>query len=308
MFWHLSAQCDVTPDDGISGPVYFQADTFQVTNIGPPNGSGDCEVSYKLVYHIPSNSCSINYLQALVTINDASTSFVNLNWSGSTITHTETVYGADCSGTLNLSIIGGWAGGCPSENIPFPGNFCYQSSFGLLPVELESFNAKFARSSIKLNWTTLSESSSDYFEVQHSRNGIDFSTISIVKSAGNSDSRIDYDYNDKLFGSGLNYYRLKQVDQDGKFEFSSTETVEVHEIESISVWPNPVTDGFINFFEPELVGYEYNLQTLTGHVVMEGIISEDQSVNIDHLNDGVYFFSVSHASRKMRAQKIIVQR
>lgn len=91
---------------------------------------------------------------------------------------------------------------------------CYYSP---LPVELSEFNGEALEKMNKLSWITNTEHNSDYFIVEHSLNGGEWNYVGRVKSAGNSTSTVNYELEDRAFQAGTyNFYRLKQVDIDGK--------------------------------------------------------------------------------------------
>lgn len=98
----------------------------------------------------------------------------------------------------------------------------------VLPVQLTSFTAKANKQgTVNLAWTTASEKDNSHFEVTRSANGVDFIKLDEVKGNGNSDIVRTYSYTDAKPVVGTNYYRLKQVDIDGKFAFSSVATAKV---------------------------------------------------------------------------------
>ncbi|HLG35896.1 MAG TPA: T9SS type A sorting domain-containing protein [Bacteroidia bacterium] len=89
-----------------------------------------------------------------------------------------------------------------------------------LPVELISFTGENKNSINHLHWSTASEINNDYFIVERSADGIDFENIGTVDGHGNSNQPLNYFFDDVQPASGINYYRLKQIDYDGKFEYS----------------------------------------------------------------------------------------
>lgn len=98
----------------------------------------------------------------------------------------------------------------------------------VLPVSLTTFTAKPNKSgTVNLAWTTASEKDNSHFEVARSSNGIDFNKLDEIKGNGNSDVVRTYSYIDVKPAVGTNYYRLKQVDTDGKFAFSAVATAKV---------------------------------------------------------------------------------
>lgn len=112
-----------------------------------------------------------------------------------------------------------------------------------LPVELISFIGFVEDNTIKLEWTTASEINNDYFQVEKSTNGIDFNTLTVVSGSGNSNKMNDYYTYDELPTRGTMYYRLKQVDYDGKFEYTDLLSVNFEEETKsdckFTVMPNP---------------------------------------------------------------------
>jgi hypothetical protein len=86
----------------------------------------------------------------------------------------------------------------------------------VLPVALTSFTGKKQKEAVHLNWTTASEKNNSHFEVLHSADGKTFSQLTKIAGNGNSDMVHNYSYTDQNPFSGTNYYKLKQVDLDGK--------------------------------------------------------------------------------------------
>ncbi|MCC5929711.1 MAG: T9SS type A sorting domain-containing protein [Cyclobacteriaceae bacterium] len=164
-----------------------------------------------------------------------------------------------------------------SDQVPFSTNYLTLGSpnadVNPLPVELISFSARYRDSKVILNWATATEINNDGFEIEHSQNGTAFETLGWVPGNGNSKDRIDYHFiHDNPF-IGVNYYRLKQYDYDGAFEYSPLVMVNVQPDARgkilVKLWPNPVENGELNllveFEEPE------------SHILME-IISLDGQV------------------------------
>ncbi|MDZ4667272.1 MAG: T9SS type A sorting domain-containing protein [bacterium] len=146
-----------------------------------------------------------------------------------------------------------------------------------VPVIMNKFDAVKIGSVIQLNWQTASEINNAYFNIERSFDNQNFEAIGRVKGNGNSNRIINYEYNDfdaaEMFSSQKQlYYHLKQVDFDGKFEYSKTAVVQLNELNTIEpvVIPNP-NNG------------EFNIQ-------LQGIQSEQQvSIEIyDIMGKSVY--------------------
>ncbi|MEJ7611463.1 MAG: T9SS type A sorting domain-containing protein [Ferruginibacter sp.] len=120
-----------------------------------------------------------------------------------------------------------------------------------LPVTMGELIAVKKDGNNLLQWNTFSESNNSGFEIQRSEDGISFRSISFVGSAaagGNSNSGIAYSFTDRNFIGDRQFYRLRQVDTDGRFSFSNIAIIKSKEdlsLQLISVYPNPV-DAFLN--------------------------------------------------------------
>jgi len=109
-----------------------------------------------------------------------------------------------------------------------------------LPIELEDFTVTEENNSVKLFWTTASEINNDYFTIEHAADGIDYTEISKIDGAGNSNNRISYTYVDENPKEGINYYRLKQTDFDGDYTYSNIKVINIDsEINPVHIYPNP---------------------------------------------------------------------
>jgi hypothetical protein len=118
---------------------------------------------------------------------------------------------------------------------------------GSLPVELVSFNARENRNSILLNWTTATEVNNYGFEIERKVAGQEqesrkFEKIGFVNGAGNSNSTKSYSFTDNALLSRAYLYRLKQIDNDGSYEYSKEIKVVLNNLPDYSLeknYPNP---------------------------------------------------------------------
>ncbi len=116
----------------------------------------------------------------------------------------------------------------------------YESS-SLLPIELKNFKADLAVGRVvTLHWTTASEINNELFNIERSYDGNEFFTIGTVRSKGNnSNMELSYEFVDQHPLNGINYYRLKQIDFDGTYTYSSIRTVELDDSLVTNIFPNP---------------------------------------------------------------------
>ena len=129
-----------------------------------------------------------------------------------------------------------------------------------LPVRLMNFTAKASGNLALLNWQTASELNNDKFEIERSTNATDFVKIGEVKGNGTSQKISVYSFLDRAPANGANYYRLKQVDFNGKFELSDAKAVNFNlETAAFSIYPNPTTE-VVNFSSEIMAVEIYNLR------------------------------------------------
>src|SRR5690606_1698355 len=111
----------------------------------------------------------------------------------------------------------------------------------VVPVELSSFSAAAVPGGVKLNWVTATEKNNRGFEIERSIDNKTFVNIAFVDGKGTTTSQTEYSYVDKN-SFGTTYYRLKQIDFDGAFEYSKV--VEVNSLADLKYdleqnYPNP---------------------------------------------------------------------
>lgn len=114
----------------------------------------------------------------------------------------------------------------------------------MLPVELVSFSAVETNGMAELQWTTLSESNNDFFEVLHEDALGNWKTIGVIDGNGTTQAASNYLHLHRAPHNGLNYYRLKQVDFNGVFAYSEIEVVRI-EGGNYFIYPNPNTGKFV---------------------------------------------------------------
>lgn len=116
-----------------------------------------------------------------------------------------------------------------------------------LPVEWLGFSAKEQNRVVTLEWSTSAEVNSKEFFVQHSVDGIKYKDVGVVHAAGNSAVKVDYKFDHRNPSVGNNYYRIRQVDRDGKSINSKVVSVSIKtDAKIFTVLTNPVSAGTLN--------------------------------------------------------------
>ena len=115
---------------------------------------------------------------------------------------------------------------------------------GLLPIVMTPLKANYSNAVAHLLWSSLQESNCNYFEIQKSADGINFSYLGKVTAKGNSDTEVDYKFDDIKASAGQNYYRLKLYDKDGHYQISNIAAlnVSISGLNVTGVYPSPFTD------------------------------------------------------------------
>ncbi len=122
------------------------------------------------------------------------------------------------------------------------------------PVNISYFSAQKQNDQVEIYWGTSSEQSNDFFEVQRrGENASTFEVIGVVNGNGTTSRSHEYQFTDKQPAEGLNYYRLRQVDFDGAFEYTQIISVEMPKRSmDVKVFPNPASDNLTVQIEGEL--------------------------------------------------------
>lgn len=178
------------------------------------------------------------------------------------------------------------------------GTFCMDAS--ALPVELISFKAQKVGEIVVIKWGTFSELNSDKFIVERSTDGVNFEEILQTRGAGNSSEILHYEGVDINPKEGINYYRLKQIDFDGKFEYFTTVAVMLSPESNLmsNVYPNPATHE-IKFTTSLEETYFISVYNSLGKIVECVEIKGDQlgaevSINTSKFAKGNYFIKIDN--------------
>lgn len=187
------------------------------------------------------------------------------------------------SGNLVIRNTGGLSG---SGTVTYGGNFtssgttngsftscsgsntsCGDSS---LPVELVTFKTTLTRDgAADLHWETATELNNEGFHVEKSSDGLHFESIGFVPGNGTSNQTHYYNFQDESLSTS-SYYRLKQVDYDGQFEYSPVSFVKItstNSVPKIGIYPNPVVSNF-QFTESTEGVFDWTLMSITGQKII----------------------------------------
>ena len=181
-----------------------------------------------------------------------------------------------------------------------------------LPVELTYFKGEHINSANHLKWQTASEQNNEGFLVElgitnYELGIIEWDEIGFVEGNGTTAEISNYEFIDDLNRVGFEnqhglYYRLKQIDFDGKYEYSDIINIVIEQSndETVHIYPNPVSDVLnIEISTPTII----QITNVNGQILKELQVETNSKINIADIPAGIYFLKIGQ-----NTQKIIIQR
>jgi hypothetical protein len=169
----------------------------------------------------------------------------------------------------------------------------------LLPVEFTYFKAQKTTAGNLLQWGTVTEQNNDYFAVERSEDGNQFTTIDKVAGAGAGNAVKAYTYTDTKAAKGNVYYRLRQVDKDGQFKFSKLVLISnINKGVAVQMYPNPVQDNLTLVANKDVKGKgKISIYDLTGRAIRQQTIEKNdkllnEMVDMNNLTPGLYIVEI----------------
>jgi hypothetical protein len=174
-----------------------------------------------------------------------------------------------------------------------------------LPVDLSAFSASPDGNENRLQWTTAKEENAAYFDVEYSQNGYAWENIGQVKASGNSNRPENYQFIHHAPSAGTDYYRLREVDLDGKAIYSDVRSVQAAAAVARVRWfPNPVTDK-ITLINEGVSTQTVTLLTLDGKPLQtHTAFTSGSSIDMSPYPSGIYLLSVRNAAGNNEIEKI----
>ena len=169
-----------------------------------------------------------------------------------------------------------------------------------LPIELLSFEASLlGENTVQLNWATASESETNYFEIEKSRDAQSWTTVGITNAAGTSSTIRNYSMLDDKPLNGISYYRLKQVDLNGTWEYSDIRSVNFEGLELIKAFPNPASNEINLLINSKIeTPSQLDILNITGQQVFKASFTIERGYSIENfklplLSAGSYILKVT---------------
>ena len=248
---------------------------------GWTSDNGDSLLSFNI-------STTAHNLQAMVPLNSASGTLAKVTAGGNAVSFTPQTIKGIAYGVF------------PAVTDSYVATY----SSTPLPITLISFTAtKQGTNDALLKWTTSMEQNNQGFEIQRSTNASDWTVIGFVNGAGNSQTNRDYQYPDRNLANAVYYYRLRQVDYDGKSAFTKIVSVNITGALSLQLLqnrPNPLTNSTtIEIIIPQSCRAQLILYDQMGRPVRQ-LMDEMKSpgkyqveVNKSGLSSGTYYYKLN---------------
>ncbi|HQW84824.1 MAG TPA: T9SS type A sorting domain-containing protein, partial [Ferruginibacter sp.] len=186
----------------------------------------------------------------------------------------------------------------------------------VLPIVLLKFAGVQHDANINLNWQTLTETNVNYFEVEHSADGEHFKKIGIVSSKfHNSDLPTNYYMQHDAPVNGLNFYRLKQFDMDGKFIYSDIIAVQFNYsmVQKIKINPNPVFNtlnmemSVLENSNLHIKIYNTSGREVKSFIATVSIGKNNLSTDVSNLPNGTYIMVIINKNERVAETKFVKQ-
>lgn len=205
-------------------------------------------------------------------------------------------------------------GGAGTEN-----NFSLSASGAALPVGFAGFKAELQNGTVLLSWNTINETNNAGFGIERSADGVNFSNLLFIVSKaenGNSTATNNYQFTDKRILNGNNFYRLKQIDKDGKFIYSNVlvvKSLRSQQLEIGAIYPNPVKNqltAIVNTLTNQKA--TISVSDLSGKILTQQntLLNSGANtihINVQHLSTGNYIIKVIDASGVTAVTKFVKQ-
>ncbi|MRX46189.1 T9SS type A sorting domain-containing protein [Pedobacter puniceum] len=175
------------------------------------------------------------------------------------------------------------------------------TTFTTLPLNLLSFTAKsdaFGKA-VNLNWKTTNEVNTKEFSIERRTDNSDFVSIGTITSK-NTDGIHNYNFTDNNAVAGNSYYRLKQIDNDGKFQYSDIQSVKIDGGVSLSLYPNPTTDE-LNISHALASNASIKVLNIQGSTVLEQKLGQGttlSNIGVSQLSPGTYILMLNNSGQQ----------
>lgn len=187
------------------------------------------------------------------------------------------------------------------------GYFGVENGTLVLPLKLLAFKASSGNGlnkPVRLSWTTVNEINTKGFDIERSTNGKNFNLVDYVSSKNRPDVQ-SYVYNDTDPLPGISYYRLKQIDKDGKYEYSEIISVDNKTALSFSLYPNPVASILTIQYPVVNTNTQITVYSSDGKKLLHKALDlgkYETAIDISELESGIYLLELNDNTERAIAK------
>ncbi|MEO6685118.1 MAG: SdrD B-like domain-containing protein, partial [Dyadobacter sp.] len=175
-----------------------------------------------------------------------------------------------------------------------------------LPVTLISFTADKENETVQLQWITSAETNSESFDIENSLTGKTWQKLGNVLAAGESATKMTYSFADKNPSNGENLYRLKMIDKDGTFAYSTIRSVTLETASQVTIYPNPVADRIqFKINDWSKIG-KIQIFDLNGRAVYQSTKAPVDGIDVKNLPSGLYAVSLTGTNGSTNNYKVLI--
>jgi hypothetical protein len=187
----------------------------------------------------------------------------------------------------------------------------YTRNDAALPVTLINFKGTYDRpvNKVYLTWTTAQELNNKEFIIERSADGRQFTAIGKVAAAGNTSRQTSYSFTDAQPAYGVNYYRLNQVDIDGKSEISGIVKIITDNSGGFITGPNPASTSVTIYRQNNSEAAKIELMDVNGKLLKQlnmGGAVPSTTINVSGLSKGIYLLKLT-TTKGIETDKIMVE-
>lgn len=194
------------------------------------------------------------------------------------------------------------------QNYPSFSNFGIASSNQPLPVEGLVLQAAPEGSKVRLTWETSQEVNTSHFEIERSLDGDQFVKIGEVTAGGDLPEGANYRSLDPAPLLGTNFYRLRQVDLDGRYAWSNTVLVNFGEEAGIEIFPNPAQNQVqIRYSGAANTSVDLTIQNALGQMILQRTVSTNLTLDVGQLARGIYLVTLHGQDGRRWTQKLVLE-
>lgn len=182
-----------------------------------------------------------------------------------------------------------------------------------LPVKWKNFEVRIEKQKVVADWTTASEINNDHFVLEKSTDGLNFTTVTVVRGSGNATYDNYYSATDENGATTLTYYRVKQVDYDGKSDYTDVRAVNPNfALKEMVIYPTMVFDHMrVQYLSGQNEGtVQYKILDYQGRPVASGNVelselSGSWQVGLETLQKGNYVFILENNGQILGRKKFV---